>query len=111
MIEKFKISITVQAERDLESIYDYVADHGSPDIADALLDRLVDRIGSLAEFSHRGGIVPETAIVKRRFRQILLSPYRCIYSVTDHMITVVAVLDGRRNVEAVLTQRLLQQPD
>jgi len=111
MTQILPVRITPAAEQDLENIHDYLGVHGSPDIADALLDKLVARIRSLAQFPNRGSIVPELGIFKQHFRQLVLHPHRCIYTVIDDTVIVVAILDGRRDVPAFLEQRLLLRPD
>lgn len=111
MMRRFAVRTTPLAEDDLEAIHGYVSDHGSPTIADALLDRLVERLRSLEQFPNRGALVTELNGLERHFRQIPLNPYRCIYTIADDTVLVVAVLDGRRNVRSVLEQRLLQGRD
>ena len=111
MTKVLPVRITPAAERDLEDIHAYVETHGSPDIADALLDKLVARIRSLAQFPNRGSVIPELGPFKQHFRQVGLHPYRCVYTVIDDVVIVVAILDGRRDVPAFLEQRLLLRPD
>jgi toxin ParE1/3/4 len=103
----FAVRFTPPAEDDLDAIHDYISAHGSPQIADALLDKMMSRLARLEQFPDRGSPVPELAGLKHHFRQVSVSPYRCIYTVADANVIIVAVLDGRRNVRAVLEQRML----
>lgn len=107
MNARFAVRITPSAEDDLDSIYEYISAHGSPQIADVLLDKLIAQLDRLEQFPDRGSPVPELAGLKHHFRQVSAKPYRCIYTVVDDSVIVVAVLDSRRNVGAVLAQRML----
>lgn len=42
------------------------------------------------------------------YREIVVSPYRLIYAVRTHSVDVLAVIDGKRDLEAALFQRLLR---
>jgi toxin ParE1/3/4 len=42
------------------------------------------------------------------FREIFFKPYRIIYEINDKSVFIHAVLDGRRNCEDLLEQRLLR---
>ena len=42
------------------------------------------------------------------FREIFFKPYRIIYEIKDKAVFIHAVLDGRRNCEDLLQQRLLR---
>ncbi len=42
------------------------------------------------------------------YRQVLISSYRLIYAIRGQSIEVFAVIDGRRDLEAALFQRLVR---
>ena len=54
-----EVLLTAGAERDLEDIYDYIADSGSPAKADYVLTRLVEAANHLAAFPDRGSCPKE----------------------------------------------------
>ena len=57
----------------------------------------------------RGRIVPELRAQGVQFyRELLSPPYRIMYRVKDRLVLVVAVLDGRRNLDDLLLDRFLR---
>ena len=56
------VSLTAGAERDLEAIYDYLAEFDSPASADYVLDQLRDVAESLATAPERG-VYPKELLV------------------------------------------------
>ncbi|MGH8591796.1 MAG: type II toxin-antitoxin system RelE/ParE family toxin, partial [Gammaproteobacteria bacterium] len=50
------VSLTADAERDLEEMYDHIAAHDSPAKADYVLDRVEEVVESLSTFPERGSI-------------------------------------------------------
>ncbi len=50
----FEVLLTAGAERDLESIYEYISEFDSVSNANRVLDRLMAIAGSLAQFPERG---------------------------------------------------------
>jgi len=44
----------------------------------------------------------------REFREIHFKPYRIVYSIHENEVFVHCVLDGRRDMQTLLQQRLLR---
>lgn len=106
--KRYVINMSEGAAGDLDAIHAYAADQRSLDDADILLDALYGRVETLEQFALRGGLVPETAkTANLALRQILHLPYRLIYRVVDDTVTIIAIVDGRRDVQTFLRQRLL----
>jgi toxin ParE1/3/4 len=106
--ERFDVELAQGAEDDLEAIHRYLAEHRSPDDADALLDVFLDKIATLERYPLRGSVPQELgALGIREFRQILLDPYRLIYRVVGSMVVILLIADGRRDMQALLERRLL----
>jgi toxin ParE1/3/4 len=105
----FRILLTVAAKSDLRDIFRYVEMHDSPERADGLLGALEQVTTSLAEMTERGHYPPELErIGVRDFQQLCFKSYRIIYSLHADEVVVHAVLDGRRDMQTLLQQRLLQ---
>jgi toxin ParE1/3/4 len=103
-----EVILTAGAERDLEEIFDYIAESDSFARAEHVLDRLVDAAEGLAKFPQRGSHPRELlALGIREFRQTYFKPYRLIYRIIDRRVVVYLVADGRRNMQSLLTRRLL----
>jgi toxin ParE1/3/4 len=101
--------LTDDAEADVEEIADHIEVHDSPDRAELVFERIKGAILGLEATPNRGRVVPELrAVGVTDFREILHRPYRIIYSISGRNVHVVAVFDGRRDLEDVLTRRLLR---
>ncbi len=104
----FQVLLTEDAERDLDDLYDYIARHDSPKSADRMLDRLVEATQELATLPERGAQPKELrAVGIQEYRQVFFKPYRVIYRVVDNQVIVYLIADGRRDMQSLLSRRLL----
>lgn len=95
------------AEADLARIVDFIA-VDAPIDALKVLDRLEALAKSLETLPTRGRVVPELARHGvLRYQEVTSAPWRLIYRQGSDSVLVVAVLDGRRKVEDVLFERLV----
>jgi len=105
---KYEVRIDNVASGDLYAIYRYVAINDSPLKAEHLLDNIQKAMTSLETMPARGSYPPE---IQRwgifDFREVFFKPYRIIYEIKGKTVFIHAVLDGRRNCEDLLQQRLL----
>jgi toxin ParE1/3/4 len=105
---RFQVLLTADASRDLEDLYDYVAEHDAPSKADYVLDHLENVLDALATFPERGSHPKELlALGIREYRQTFFKPYRIIYRVVGRRVYVYLIADGRRDMQALLERRLL----
>lgn len=103
------VKLTRGAERDLAEINECIALGDSPRRADALLGRIGRTLLGLARSPQRGSYPRELlALGIRDYRQVVFKPHRIIYRVTSTGVFVVVVADGRRDMEALVSRRLLQ---
>ncbi len=106
---KYKLLIDPLAKSDIIDIYNYVAENDSLENAKKLLTNLEKTYLKLENLPNRGHIPPElknTGI--RRYREIHFKPYRIIYEIIDNIVYVHCILDGRRNMQEILANRLLR---
>jgi toxin ParE1/3/4 len=104
----YEVLITVGAERDIESITDYIARTDSPQAAERVLDGILDAANRLAALPLRGARLPELdALGIDEYRQVHFKPYRIIYRVVDKQVVIFIIADGRREMESLLERRLL----
>ena len=104
----YEILLTAGAERDLEDIYDYIAESDSPAKADYVFTRLVEAANHLAAFPERGSRPKELqALGIGEYRQTFFKPYRIIYRVTGRQVFIYLIADGGRDMQALLQRRLL----
>jgi toxin ParE1/3/4 len=105
---RFEVLLTEGAERDLEAIHDHITAFDSVASADRVLDQLMGVVESLSRFPERGGYPREPAALGiKTYRQATSKPYRAIYGVTGEQVVIYLIVDGRRDMQAVLARRLL----
>ncbi|MDE3150574.1 MAG: type II toxin-antitoxin system RelE/ParE family toxin [Acidobacteriota bacterium] len=103
----YPVRITRAAMRDLEEIYDWIAEHDSLERADYVLDRLSETAEGIASFPDRGWRPHELPPgMKANCRQVLFKPYRLIYQVLQTEVVIHLIADGRRNLQSLLLRRL-----
>jgi toxin ParE1/3/4 len=104
----YEVSLTKDAERELEEIYLYIAEHDSLASADHVLDRLVRTTEGLKTSPDRGSYVNELrSLGISEYRQIFFRPYRLVYRVHSKQVVIYLVTDGRRDMGSLLARRLL----
>ena len=97
------------AEKDLKNIIEYIADD-SPINALKVFKKIKEKASSLYSFPDRGRLVPELrdqGILQ--YRELIHSPWRIIYRISENTVYVLSILDARRNIEDILLKRLLNQ--
>ena len=105
---RHEVLITQGAERDLEEIYDHIAEFDSPEKAEYVLSRLLEMAERLATFPDRGPHPKELqALGIREYRQTYFKPYRLIYRVIGKQVFIYLIADGRREMQSLLAGRLL----
>jgi len=105
-----RVFLTADAERDLERIIDHIAENDLPEKALYVLARIQTVIDELADFPHRGNFPKELlSIGIRDYREVYFKPYRIIYRVIQTDVFVYLIADGRRDMQALLERRLLEQ--
>ncbi len=104
---KFEVLLSEQAERDIEDIYRYIAEHDDVKKADRVLAALEKSCRALADFPERGNAPKELQPLGiAEFREVHYKPYRVIYRIFGTQVVVYCVLDGRRDMQSLLQRRL-----
>ena len=105
----YQVNILEQTEQDLLDIYYYVAYHDDEEKALNLLDKLEEACLSLDNMPQRGVIPQELSqIGVLDYLQIVCFSYRILYQIDNDQVFIYAVLDGRREMQQLLEQRLLR---
>lgn len=104
-----EVVLSAPALADLLDINDYYLCEVSDRVANGIIDGLEAAVNNLVEFPDRGSIPKELlALGIRQYRQIIENPYRIIYEILTDQIVVHAILDGRRDMQSLLMQRILR---
>ena len=105
---RFDIRLTPDALADLEEIHDWIALHDSPSRAAHVEDQILAAVAALARQPRRGAHPRELlALGMREYRETFFKPYRIVYSVAGKRVDVYLIADGRRDMQALLSRRLL----
>ncbi len=89
---------TPTSRKDYGSIWDYVAEHASPDVADALLRTLDDRVLFLSDNPGAGPARPE---LRPRLHSFPVGDYLLFYRRARGGIELVRVIHGARDLRRV----------
>ena len=108
-MKRYRVRVTENAEHDLIDIYRYIAHRDSVENADYVLDQLQSLCSQLSELPERGQFPPELdRIGVTNYREVNFKPYRVIYEVTRQDVFIHCILDGRRDIPALLERRLIR---
>jgi toxin ParE1/3/4 len=106
--KRHAVLLTEGAERDLESIHDYIAEFDCVANANHVLDQLMVLVQGLAQSPERGSYPKElVALGIKEYRQTTFKPYRVIYRVVESQVVIYLIVDGRRDMQSALVRRLL----
>ncbi|MBI2381248.1 MAG: type II toxin-antitoxin system RelE/ParE family toxin [Gammaproteobacteria bacterium] len=104
----YEVLLTDAAARDLDELYDYIARHDSQERAGYVLEQIETAVMALAELPERGTHPKELqSLGSREYREVFFKPYRILYRIAGTKVFVYLVADGRRDMQALLSRRLL----
>ena len=106
---KFKVFWTKTAEKDLNEIIDYIISNGDVNSAYKAFNKIKERVDLLKISPEQGRAIPELEMFKiKNYREVIVKPWRIIYKIENKIIKVLLVIDGRRNVEDILFDKLIK---
>ena len=106
MTKKYEVIWSNIAEKDLIDVVEYIS-ADSPSTALKSFKNIKQKASKLYSFPERGRVVPELrdqGIVQ--YRELIISPWRVIYRISEKSVYVLSVLDARQNIEDILFRRL-----
>ncbi len=107
-MKRYKVYWTREATIDLGEIVDYIA-KDRISAAKSIYRKIKSKCRQLKESPERCRRVPELLEIGiENYRELIVSPYRVIFKLTEFTVYIFAVIDGRRDVESVLFDRLLR---
>lgn len=93
---------STEATNDLEKIWSYLARNASVQRADEQAIRIVEVCRTLSEWPRSGRARDE---ILPALRSVVAEPYVVFYRVGVAAVEIARVIDGRRDVKAVLGER------
>jgi len=107
-VKRYEVRYLVSARNDLYELLTFLAEKESPDRARHVLGRIRTLCEDLASMPLRGHVPPELEEMgSRKFLELHYKPYRIIYQVTETVVYIHLVCDGRRDMQSLLGRRLL----
>ena len=94
----YKVKWSPEATEDLESIAEYIA-RDSEFYARSVVSKILSVSSKIPEQPMIGRIVPE--IGEKEIRERFVYSYRLVYRIQNSMITIVAIIHGKRLLENV----------
>jgi len=89
-----KIGVSNSAFNDLETVIDYYAQEGVPDIGRQFAENIIEHIQVLSDHPDMGRVVPE--FQSNDIREIIHGPFRVVYLREEKSITVIRVWRSER---------------
>jgi toxin ParE1/3/4 len=107
MKQDFKVIWAGSAVQDLENIIAYIAEDSHSNALKILL-KIKKSVSDLYLSPHRGRFVPELQSQGiPLYRELVVTPWRIMYRVSENTVLVLSVFDSRQNIEDILLKRLL----
>ena len=108
-MKKFRVMLSEDAARDLEEIHGFINRNDSPAAADKVLVHFEKAFAHLEAFPHKGNFPREFLTLGiKDYRESFFKPYRIIFRVLQETVYVYLIADGRRDMQTLLTRRLLR---
>lgn len=105
----FKVVMLQSAQTDLKTLRHYIIKQFSASAWQATYEHLKSSIRMLAELPHPGSIPDELqALSLNHFRQMVSGLNRIIYEIRSQTVYVHIIVDSRKSLQLLLTQRLLR---
>lgn len=106
---EYSVSWSRWALVDFESIIDFISED-SMGGAEAVYHKIKDSAIRLEKHPEIGRIVPELKSQNIDiYREIIIQHWRLIYKITDEKVDVMAVIDGRRDIDDALIRRMINR--
>ena len=100
------VEVSPFAQDDLNEIIEYYSSY-SQNYVETTISEFEENVMSLQQHPKSGRIVPELerqGIIQ--YRELIQGYYRIIYKISKDKVIILTVIDGRRNFEEVIIEKL-----
>jgi len=101
-----EVEVSPFAQDDLNEIIEYYSSP-SQNYFESTISEFEENVMSLKQHPRSGRIIPE---LERQgitqYRELIQGYYRIIYKISKDKVTVLTVIDGRRNFEEIIIEKL-----
>lgn len=101
-----EVEVSPFAQDDLNEIIEYYSSL-SQNYVESTISEFEENVMSLKQHPRSGRIIPELerqGIIQ--YRELIQGYYRIIYKISRDKVTVLTVIDGRRNFEEIIIEKL-----
>lgn len=103
----YQVFWTRTAQQDLKRIIEYIAADSEIRAREVYLS-IREKADNLRQMPLQGRVMPELRYYGiLTYRELISPPWRIIYKTEEKRVWVLAVIDGRRNVEDILLNRFI----
>ena len=105
-MKDYKVYWTKSARQDLREIIDYISKDSKKNALN-ILNRITLKASELKKMPFRCRILLELQELNiETYRELIITPWRIIFRIINNEVNVIAVLDGRRNIEDILWHKV-----
>ena len=101
-----EVEVSPFAQDDFNEIIEYYSAY-SQDYVETTISEFEENVMSLQQHPKSGRIIPE---LERQgitqYRELIQGYYRIIYKISKDKVTVLTIIDGRRNFEEIIIEKL-----
>jgi len=106
MSPKYRVVVPPSAKLDLKEIIEYHYEVNRS-YSRKIFSKIIERIRELETFPEKGRVVPELRDHNiTDYKELIEDYFRIVYRIYSGEVLLIAIIDGRRNVEEVLIQKL-----
>ena len=106
---KLKVFLSPESLDDLFEIYQFIFFNDSKSAAITLTEKLQNKCFELEHFAERGHKIPElTNFNIDEILEVNIGHYRIIYRIVKKEVHIQFILDGRRDIQKILQERLMR---
>lgn len=104
-MEQTNLIWTETSIKDLEEIIEYISDD-SINIAIEKYETIIEATNDLINYPKKGRIIPELEMQNiTKYRELIMKPWKIMYKQEQNIVYIMAIIDGRRNIEDILMKR------
>ena len=101
-----EVEVSPFAQDDFNEIIEYYSSY-SQNYVETTISEFEENVMSLKQHPRSGRIIPE---LERQgitqYRELIQGYYRIIYKISKDKVTVLTIIDGRRNFEEIIIEKL-----
>lgn len=103
----YRVLWTNNAEKSLEEILDFIIENDGKTVAHKIYLKIREKTSLLETSPLQGREVKEMKSLKKKYHELIVSPWRIIYSVDKNTVNILLVIDSRMDLEELLYEMII----